>query len=69
MVIGPVTRHDFNSYRSGSLKGMIRVKLRQFSIKIAKIAKKGSYRSKTIIMHSTGFEPGTTRLEAQSTTT
>ena len=33
VAIGPVTGHDFHSYRSGS---MIRVKLRQFSIKVAK---------------------------------
>ena len=31
MAIDPVTGHDFHSYRSGS---MIRVKLRQFSIKV-----------------------------------
>ena len=33
VAIGPVTGHDFHSYRFGS---MIRVKLRQFSIKVAK---------------------------------
>ena len=42
MAIGLVIRHDFHSYRSGS---MIRVKVRQFSIKVAK-----KYQLKTIIL-------------------